>query len=738
VHKLYKAKLDNVDALENSDRIYIMVHDFDGTTGNATPTPDTAICVGILSNGNPIIQLDDAYSTTTIDASESYARAANLRIKEYSFDLDKQTVSGVLHNDLVSIPHTDTTDSADTGNVTNMTRMFGKTGTGTTTSLNYGNLSRIKQSYTFDTLGNPFDSNGVFYDMRRLVRLQVEDTSLDSHADPSVKNYGGDNSYGAQVGDINRFSIIDDWDTGASDRDSGETVYLTMAKAGSFTKDATITQTTSGATGKVLRSTKNNKFVEVYDVTGTFTTTGGHSLTSSNPDDYDTEDYGDHSLLPSATDVGTLRILKEEILTGRKTLMVGNGSGRTNNTANNRTSAGTVNNGGIIAADAATFTAAAGHTLATNDYIAFSTDAEMCKVTNVSTNVITIDRAEFGTVATTHANSVVIYEIRANYQATTNFDNDSILLGGDSTFELVTTTNITDHPENFIITSIPQKYDKLYFRLANTLTNNATEPEMNISIYYTKKTVNSNVASYTWEPLPIIDGTQQFTQSGVIRWDVPEDWASVIYSDLTWDIVGDDSASAFDANSKWTKDGYGIAVMINVKTPTVDTNAHEEVKLYNVWPIIDEHSQLITIEDPHHVSLNDISISNSISYSRKGKYMTVENRLGKSDIRRIGAAGGSVSFGGLDLGTTTGRDKIVDYQKNGIPVFLDVVHKDTDKTRFFGKIVSVNETFPTGTATPTYSLEMQVAHVIELNSTGVMQSDKISLGGITEDAKYLL
>ena len=67
--------------------------------------------------------------------------------------------------------------------------------------------------------------------------------------------------------------------------------------------------------------------------------------------------------------------------------------------------------------------------------------------------------------------------------------------------------------------------------------------------------------------------------------------------------------------------------------------------------------------------------------------MIVEDRLGKADIRRIGASGGRITFGGLDLGTdATGRDKILSYQKNGTPVFLDIEHKDGDKTRFFGVI----------------------------------------------------
>ena len=120
--------------------------------------------------------------------------------------------------------------------------------------------------------------------------------------------------------------------------------------------------------------------------------------------------------------------------------------------------------------------------------------------------------------------------------------------------------------------------------------------------------------------------------------------------------------------------------------------------------------------------------------------MVVEDRLGKSDIRRIGATGGSINFGGIDLGTDdTGRDKILSYQKNGTPVFLDIEHSDGDKTRFFGKILSMSEDFATGKMHPKWSVNMQCSHLIEMNSSGVMQSDKISLGGVVDDvSKYIL
>ena len=120
--------------------------------------------------------------------------------------------------------------------------------------------------------------------------------------------------------------------------------------------------------------------------------------------------------------------------------------------------------------------------------------------------------------------------------------------------------------------------------------------------------------------------------------------------------------------------------------------------------------------------------------------MVVEDRLGKADIRRIGAQGGSVNFSGTDLGSSSGgRDSIISYQKEGTPVFLDVEHRDEDKTRFFGVITDVSEDIPTGKGIPKFNITMRVSHIIEMNASGVMQTDKISLGGVIDNVtKYVL
>ena len=72
-------------------------------------------------------------------------------------------------------------------------------------------------------------------------------------------------------------------------------------------------------------------------------------------------------------------------------------------------SGATVNNGGVIAADATSFTASDGSLLTVNGFIKIG--SEVMKVTNISTNTITVTRGIEGTTAAEQANSATIYDI---------------------------------------------------------------------------------------------------------------------------------------------------------------------------------------------------------------------------------------------------------------------------------------------------------------------------------------
>ena len=130
-----------------------------------------------------------------------------------------------------------------------------------------------------------------------------------------------------------------------------------------------------------------------------------------------------------------------------------------------------------------------------------------------------------------------------------------------------------------------------------------------------------------------------------------------------------------DVSDRWntgnfSSGAYGLLISFTV----LDASSRNRLlKCMNVWPYNNTHSQLIEITDNHYISLNDIAIAQSISFGRTSKVLSVEDKFGKTDIRKIGASGGKITFGGIDLGNPTDdRKTIVGYQKKATPVFLDI------------------------------------------------------------------
>jgi hypothetical protein len=206
-----------------------------------------------------------------------------------------------------------------------------------------------------------------------------------------------------------------------------------------------------------------------------------------------------------------------------------------------------------------------------------------------------------------------------------------------------------------------------------------------------------------------------------------------------------ESTQFFDIDNLWnaTNKKYAIMVVINADSNLASTGSEYDTLVISRAQLIDgQQSQLITVIDPMHVSLNNRAITQSISYSHNGKYQIIEDRLGRADIRRIGASGGMITFGGTDAksdGSTYDRAKFYDYQKKGTPVFLDVTHSDSSVSRFYGVITKMSEDHPTGKMIGKFGLSLQVSHMITLNSSGDITSDGyISLGGeVGNEPKYI-
>tara|TARA_Y100000310_G_scaffold342718_1_gene447070 strand:- start:998 stop:3919 length:2922 start_codon:yes stop_codon:yes gene_type:complete len=317
-----------------------------------------------------------------------------------------------------------------------------------------------------------------------------------------------------------------------------------------------------------------------------------------------------------------------------------------------------------------------------------------------------------------------------------NTDDTLEIIGGSSSYQLRDSSNLTDHPRNHLFIAKTDKFDRIFFRMNNTniVAESNWPPSVVITAYYANGT--------TWEPLEIIDETQGLQTSGSIKFTTPHDWYKGQYTHIdsgAWggpiQQHGDEAGTA--PSDLWDFNAYGLLISFTVKG---SSNNETKFKCMNVWPYNNSHSQLVEVVDSHHISLNDITLAQSISFGRSAKVISVEDKFGKADIRKIGASGGSITLGGIDLGgSVDDRKTLVGYQKNGTPVFYDISHKSGDITRFFGVITRLTEDHPAGLMYPKWAVTLQTSHVLELSSDGTINSDKISIGGaLVDDGKYLL
>lgn len=237
-----------------------------------------------------------------------------------------------------------------------------------------------------------------------------------------------------------------------------------------------------------------------------------------------------------------------------------------------------------------------------------------------------------------------------------------------------------NHPKNFIFICKSDIYDRIYIRTNNAYTPDGTGQtvsgspvDVDMSLYY--------ATTDGWKPLEFVDNTHKLQTSGDIKFKIPSDWNSIKSSDVesgNWsgpvDETSTDSArAAHDPGSNWDFDAYAIIVAIHA--PANMSN----VEITNIWPYSNSHSQLTKIIDGHHVSLNDIAVTQSISYSRKGKFHIMTDRMGKSEIRKIGVDGGTIRFGSVDLGDTDSQGNRKKDEKVSTKLYTNIFRCNTSK-----------------------------------------------------------
>ena len=324
----------------------------------------------------------------------------------------------------------------------------------------------------------------------------------------------------------------------------------------------------------------------------------------------------------------------------------------------------------------------------------------------------------------------------------------------------------TKRATNYLLVCQEEKFEKLFFRMSNNIGYRSLNDadlfddalgvglEMKMTVYYAGK-VTKNSNNYEWKPLPFVDNTSTegkanttLRTSGHISFEAPDDWGKIKSSNLPWSAGNDlpidsDDTGSEDPNTLWTENQY--AILIAVAANLGDGGNGEKIRCNNVYPADNAHTAIIKVVDPHHKSLNDIAISQGVSFTRNGKFSMPTDRLGRSEIRKIGANSGKVKFGGVELnGDYSTQKKLLNiYQRKSTPVYMDLerANKSGEFIRFYGVITNMSEDYPVGLQNPKFGLEMAIEYVSEFDSNGapIGEGYLMALGGeILDEPKYLL
>ena len=310
--------------------------------------------------------------------------------------------------------------------------------------------------------------------------------------------------------------------------------------------------------------------------------------------------------------------------------------------------------------------------------------------------------------------------------------------------------------DEYLLMVQTRKFNKIYIAMRNETVIGSIDP---VKINFRYAAIDEATGKRFWKALPVVDNTAgtladgtyvSLLKSGTISFDMPEDWERGVgnsgggWLSSTWDSKPPRAAGSNDPNALWDFEGY--AIMMNINNAPDDGSALTPL-IQHVFPCDNSHSVIVNVEDPHHISLNNIALAQNVSWSRKGKYYTINDRMGRSEVRRLGVEGGIINLGGvqLDDSSSTGASKpsfklVKEYQQKDIPVYYDLQMKNNDYIRFYGKITDMNEDVPTGKAVGRWSVNMQLSHVVEFDSTGAwINSSLVGLGGEIEDEpKYIL
>jgi len=220
---------------------------------------------------------------------------------------------------------------------------------------------------------------------------------------------------------------------------------------------------------------------------------------------------------------------------------------------------------------------------------------------------------------------------------------------------------------------------------------------------------------------------------------------------------GSSGYMGYDLATTWNTDKYyALKIILNGEAGSatnLTTNTYPLIK--NIFDGNRAYHEVIKQIDDSAYNLNSQPITSDISVQRAGTYYEAISRKGKVFIQRTGTPIQRLGFSSIATGDESGTavaqfaaasgssltghlHTMRRIQAESVRVYWDEPQKDGTHVRYWGVVQNVDETHPVGSPSGKidYSFEMVVEEIALLDGNGLVMSDIIPLGGLTDERSY--
>ena len=234
-------------------------------------------------------------------------------------------------------------------------------------------------------------------------------------------------------------------------------------------------------------------------------------------------------------------------------------------------------------------------------------------------------------------------------------------------------------------------------------------------------------------------------------WSVP--WTNT-YQIISGSTVGDALEDAWGTTEK-----YLLKVVLS-GTDAPSTNIFPEI--WNIFDATRGYGDIVREIDNSAYNLNSLSLVSDVGVSRAGNFYQAITRKGKVFIARVGTPIQTISFGSVAMGDTTSaragsapgatpfttwgaRNTLYGHlhmvrkiQADGVRVYWDEPQKDGTYVRFWGVVTDVSETHPAGgpRVIISYTFNLVVEEIALIDANFKLMTDVFPLGSVEHDRSY--